>query len=131
MILLTWVSYDQYIQQTMQISAMWNHSIDLNLIYVALQYLCEGDVNLAIQLLSVFEQWKSRDNNEQNYKKRMTAFLEKRCCNHNINLFFMFCAKETVNAIKWSTLVTVHMGLPFVKDDKKLAKYVKNTVYVP
>ncbi|ETN98905.1 hypothetical protein RFI_38582 [Reticulomyxa filosa] len=97
---------------------MWNHQIDLNLIFTAFN-LCEKDVNLTIQLLFEFEQWKFRDNNEQNYKKRMNEFLEKRCCNHNINLFFVFYAKETVNAIKSSTTFTANMGLPFFKNDKK------------
>ncbi|ETO07142.1 hypothetical protein RFI_30250 [Reticulomyxa filosa] len=39
MILLTSIQYDQYIQQIMQISTMWNRSIDLNLIYIALDHL--------------------------------------------------------------------------------------------
>ncbi|ETO02767.1 hypothetical protein RFI_34646, partial [Reticulomyxa filosa] len=108
-----------YIQQTIQISAMWNHQIDANLIYIALS-LCENDANLTMQLLLKFEQWKFRDNNEQNYKKRKNKFLEKRCCNHNINLFFMSYVKDkTVDAIKWSTAITVNVGLPFVKKDQK------------
>ncbi|ETO02711.1 hypothetical protein RFI_34702 [Reticulomyxa filosa] len=119
MILLTWVRYDQYIQQTMQISAMWDHQIDFNLIYTAL-ILCEKDVNLTIKLLFKFEQWKFRDNKEQNYKKRMNEFLERRCCNHNINLFHIFYVKDkTVDAIKWSKIIIVNDGLPFVKKDKK------------
>ncbi|ETN98434.1 hypothetical protein RFI_39066 [Reticulomyxa filosa] len=98
---------------------MWNHQIDANLIYAALD-CCKKDVNLTIQLLSKFEQWKFRDNNEQNYKKGMNKFLEKRCSNHNVNLFFMFCVKnKTVSAIKLSTVITVNDGLPFVKKNKK------------
>ncbi|ETN97329.1 hypothetical protein RFI_40202 [Reticulomyxa filosa] len=98
----------------MQISAMWNHQIDANLIYTALS-LCKNDVNLTKQLLLKFEQWKFRDNNEQNYKKRMNEFLKKRCCNHNINLFLMFYVKDkTVDAIKLSPVMTVNIGLPFV-----------------
>ncbi|ETO06888.1 hypothetical protein RFI_30504 [Reticulomyxa filosa] len=96
---------------------MWNHQIDANLIYVALDYWCKGNVNLAIQLLFKFEQWKSRDNNKQNYKKIMNKFLEKRCCNHNINLFHVFVVKD--EAIKGSTILTANDGLPFVKKDKK------------
>ncbi|ETN98131.1 hypothetical protein RFI_39386, partial [Reticulomyxa filosa] len=96
-----------------------NHQIDLNLIYVALN-CCKKDVNQTMQLLFQFEQWKFRDNNEQNYKKRMNEFLEKRCCNHNVNLFFMFYVNnKTVDAIKWSTAATINNGLPFVKKDKK------------
>ncbi|ETO34645.1 hypothetical protein RFI_02447, partial [Reticulomyxa filosa] len=36
MILLTWTRYDQFIQQTMNISKILNHSMDLNLIYTIL-----------------------------------------------------------------------------------------------
>ncbi|ETO03293.1 hypothetical protein RFI_34117 [Reticulomyxa filosa] len=98
---------------------MWNHQIDLNLIYAAFNG-CKKDVNLTIQLLFEFKQWKFRDNNEQNYKKKMNEFLEKRCCNHNINLFLIFGVKnKTVDAIKWSTVITVNDGLPFVKKDQK------------
>ncbi|ETO34590.1 hypothetical protein RFI_02501 [Reticulomyxa filosa] len=68
MILLTWVKYDQYIQQTMQISAMWNHSIDLNLIYVLL-FSYNGDVGRADRLLNLFQVWKNQMDNEQIYKK--------------------------------------------------------------
>ncbi|ETO01047.1 hypothetical protein RFI_36393 [Reticulomyxa filosa] len=98
---------------------MWNHQIDANLIYVALD-CCGKDVNLTIQLLFAFEQWKFQNNNEQNYKKRINKFLKKRCCNHNINLFIMFyCKNKTVDPIKVSTVLTVNDCLPF----KKLAKY--------
>ncbi|ETO02420.1 hypothetical protein RFI_35016, partial [Reticulomyxa filosa] len=78
-------------------------------------------------------QWKFRDNNEQNYKKRMNEFLEKRCCNHNINLFHMFFFKD---AIKGSTILTANDGLPFVKKDKNSYRknlqniQKKNAIYV-
>ncbi|ETO00080.1 hypothetical protein RFI_37379 [Reticulomyxa filosa] len=57
MILLTCVLYDQYIQQIMQISAMWNHSIDLNLIY-AILLSAQEKIALTIEYLSAFEEWK-------------------------------------------------------------------------
>ncbi|ETN99893.1 hypothetical protein RFI_37574 [Reticulomyxa filosa] len=121
MILLTWVKYDQYIQQTMQMSAMWNHSIDLNLIYIAIR-CCKRDVDLTIQLLTVFKQWKFRDNNEQKYKNKMNKFLERRCCNHNINLFIIFVCEIAINkgetVIEIATSETVNDGLPFVGKDK-------------
>ncbi|ETN98244.1 hypothetical protein RFI_39266, partial [Reticulomyxa filosa] len=104
-----------YIQQTMQISAMWNHSINFNLIYVALN-LCGKDVNLTIQLLFAFEQWKFRDKNEQNYKKKKNEFLKRRCCNHNINLFAMFFSEtHKKNATEFAAAVTINDGLPFVE----------------
>ncbi|ETO28373.1 hypothetical protein RFI_08758 [Reticulomyxa filosa] len=120
MILLTWVQYDQYIRQTMQISATWSHSIDLNLIYVALSCF-HGDIDKTIESLFEFEQWKFQDNNEQKYKEKMNKYLERRCCNHHINLFCMFLFKEDqgVNTIKFAISYTVNNGLPFVKKDKE------------
>ncbi|ETO00858.1 hypothetical protein RFI_36582 [Reticulomyxa filosa] len=115
-ILLTWVEYDQYIQQTMQISAMWNNETDFNLIYVAIKYECEGDINKAIELIFEFEQWKFQNNNEQNYKKINKTFLEERCCNHNVNLFFIFLSEKYKErtAIKHAKINTVQNCLPFV-----------------
>ncbi|ETN97281.1 hypothetical protein RFI_40250, partial [Reticulomyxa filosa] len=126
MILLTWVKYDQYIQQIMQISKMWNHSIDLNLIYVALDDLCQGNINKTIQILFEFEQWKCQNNNEQKYKKRINEFLEKRCCNHNINLFCMFLSKKyKLIAVEGAALYTVNDGVPFIA--YKLNNFVSAT----
>ncbi|ETO01176.1 hypothetical protein RFI_36264, partial [Reticulomyxa filosa] len=108
-----------YIQQTMQISAMWNHQIDATLIYVVLNST-NGDIDKTIEVLFKFEQWTFRNNNEQKYKNKTKEFLEKRCCNHNVNLFCMFisekCKKEI--AIEVAAIETVHCGLPFVEKDK-------------
>ncbi|ETO03051.1 hypothetical protein RFI_34360 [Reticulomyxa filosa] len=122
MTLLTWVVYDQYIQQTMQLSAMWNHEIDANLIYALLSYLCKGDVNKTNMLLFVFEQWRFQDNNEQKYKDIINTFLKRRCCNHNINLFCMFFSEidKGRTAIEHATLTTINNGLPFVSKNKNL-----------
>ncbi|ETN98222.1 hypothetical protein RFI_39288 [Reticulomyxa filosa] len=118
MILLTWVEYDQYIQQTMQISAMWNHQIDLNLIYVT-SCCCEKDVNLTAHILTVFEQWKLQNNNEQKYKARINKFLKKRCCNHSINLFCIFlCQADNEKKVIEAASEAVNNGLPFVEKDK-------------
>ncbi|ETO03318.1 hypothetical protein RFI_34092 [Reticulomyxa filosa] len=120
MILLTWVQYDQYIQQTMQISAMWNHQIDANLIYVALKGN-NGDIDKRIKLLFEFEQWKLQDSNKQKYKTRMNEFLKRRCCNHNINLFCIFIYEIILKknrAIEAATSETVNDCLPFVEKDK-------------
>ncbi|ETN98405.1 hypothetical protein RFI_39095, partial [Reticulomyxa filosa] len=110
-----------YIQQTMQISEMWNHSIDFNLIYVALDHWCEGDINKTFELLFKFEQWKFRNNNEQNYKKRKDEFLEGRCCNHDVNLFCIFLSKKNTRrkAIECAKINTINNCLPFVAKDKK------------
>ncbi|ETN99520.1 hypothetical protein RFI_37950 [Reticulomyxa filosa] len=99
---------------------MWNHQIDLNLIYVILNH-CRKDVNLAIQVLFAFEQWKFRNNNEQNYKKRVNEFLERRCCNHNVNLFFIFVSQidKEQTATERATLDIDCYGLPFVEKDKQ------------
>ncbi|ETO05279.1 hypothetical protein RFI_32118, partial [Reticulomyxa filosa] len=60
-----------YIQQTMQISAMWNHQIDLNLIYAILQ-IVQGKVDQTITHLSAFEAWKIQQENIQKYKETKT-----------------------------------------------------------
>ncbi|ETN97396.1 hypothetical protein RFI_40133 [Reticulomyxa filosa] len=104
----------------MQISAMWNHSIDLSLIYVAFNYYCEKDVNQTSELLLEFEQWKCQ-NNEQKYKEIMDEFVKKRCCNYQINLFCIFLAKKKrlrYTHIETTATVT-QKGLPFVEKDKK------------
>ncbi|ETN97505.1 hypothetical protein RFI_40024, partial [Reticulomyxa filosa] len=110
-----------YIQQTMQISAMWDHQIDLNLIYVALDYWYERDTNEIFGLLFEFGQWKIQNNNEQKYKKRMNDFLERRCCNHSINLFCMFLSERYKNrtAVERAASYTINNGLPFVNNGKK------------
>ncbi|ETO16584.1 hypothetical protein RFI_20754 [Reticulomyxa filosa] len=121
MILLKWTKYDEYIQQIIQISTIWNYSIDLNLIYVVLDYWNEGDMNETIELLLDFEKWKVKDNNEQKYKEKINEFVERRCCNHNINLFsiFFFEKYKGRKAIEHATINTVNNGLPFVKSDKE------------
>ncbi|ETO00145.1 hypothetical protein RFI_37314, partial [Reticulomyxa filosa] len=118
-LLLTWVRYDQYIQQTMQISTMWNHQIDFNLIYIALQGN-NIDIDKRIKILFEFEQWKFQNSNKQKYKKKMDEFIKRRCCNHNINLFCMFIFKKCKNkmAIDLAASETVSNGLPFVEKDK-------------
>ncbi|ETO00799.1 hypothetical protein RFI_36641, partial [Reticulomyxa filosa] len=116
---------DQYIQQTMQISAIWDHSIDLNLIYAVLNYECNGDINSTFGLLSKFEQWKFRDNNKQKYKKKMNKFLKRRCCNHNVNSLCMFLSEkyEGPTAIASATIYTIQNDKTINK--KRNIKFVK------
>ncbi|ETO01219.1 hypothetical protein RFI_36221 [Reticulomyxa filosa] len=102
---------------------MWNHQIDANLIYVAM--LFNKDINKAIGLLYEFEKWKFQHDNEQNYKKRIDKFLERRCCNHNINLFFIFFFNDISKDIDLATVATVNIGLPFVKKDKDISQKQK------
>ncbi|ETO01782.1 hypothetical protein RFI_35657 [Reticulomyxa filosa] len=103
----------------MQISAMWNHSIDLNLIYVALDYYCEKDANQTSELLFEFEQWKCQ-NNEQKYKEIMNEYVKRRCCNYQINLFCIFLKKNRLRYTPIKTAaITIQNGLPFVEKDKK------------
>ncbi|ETO10307.1 hypothetical protein RFI_27070, partial [Reticulomyxa filosa] len=120
MILLTWTPYDQCIQQIIQISAIWNHKIDFNLIYVALSYECEGDIKKTFELLSEFEKWKFRDNNQQKYKEKENEFVNKRCCNHNVNLFCIFLSDKYKGqtAVEHAKINTIQNCLPFTKKDK-------------
>ncbi|ETO11277.1 hypothetical protein RFI_26098 [Reticulomyxa filosa] len=126
MILLTWTRYDEYVQQTMQISAMWNYSIDFNLIYVSLKYYSEGDIYRTINLLFEFEEWKLKDNNKQRYKEIINIFVKRRCCNHTINMFHMFLFKNDIEqAIRHATICTVINGFPFTEIRETLIKTKK------
>ncbi|ETN97412.1 hypothetical protein RFI_40117 [Reticulomyxa filosa] len=121
MILLTWVKYDQYIQQTMQISAMWNHQIDLSLICKILQN-AQGEINQAIGDLSIFEAWKMQTDNIKKYEKNIKRFIERRCCNHDINLFSIFLEEKGAigyTSIEFAAVYTVNNGMPFVEKDKR------------
>ncbi|ETO02825.1 hypothetical protein RFI_34588, partial [Reticulomyxa filosa] len=125
-LLLTWKIYDQFIQQIIQISTIWNHSIDLNLIYIALTYCCGEDIYQTIVLLSEFEEWKRQDNKkEQKYnQEQIHQFIKRRCNNNNINLFCIFLSEKDIlwkklTAIEYAMLNTIHNGLPFVEKDKE------------
>ncbi|ETN98429.1 hypothetical protein RFI_39071, partial [Reticulomyxa filosa] len=110
-----------YIQQTMQISAMWNHSMDLNLIYLILNDN-QGEINLTTACLSTFETWKLQSSNIKKYEKHKKKFIEKRCCNHNINLLSIFAEEKGFQrgtAIEIAAKYTVNNGMPFNKKDKK------------
>ncbi|ETO08741.1 hypothetical protein RFI_28646, partial [Reticulomyxa filosa] len=130
MILLTWTKYDQFIQQTMQISAMWNHSIDLNIIFIGLNYQCNGDVDEVMELMSDFKEWKEQESNVKKYKLMINEFVEHRCCNHYINLFCLFLEKsfhnKNCNAVEFAKIVTLSNGLPYDSRDKERWQIEKN-----
>ncbi|ETO20139.1 hypothetical protein RFI_17081, partial [Reticulomyxa filosa] len=127
-ILLTWIKYDQYIQQVMHISKMWNHSIDLNLIYRVLLD-SRGSMDVTITCLNLFEEWKKQSNNVKKYEEKKKEFIERRCCNHHINLFIIFFKEclssfdikldnawiQTCTPIECATIITVKHGLPLVE----------------
>ncbi|ETO10670.1 hypothetical protein RFI_26707 [Reticulomyxa filosa] len=119
MILLTWVQYDQYIQQTMLISAMCNHQIDANLIYSIL-INSQGKIDQIIAYLPIQTILKK-------YNNKKKKFVEKRCCNHQINLLCIFVTEKKFlcgTPIELAALVTVNSGLPFVKKDlNKICKF--------
>ncbi|ETN99075.1 hypothetical protein RFI_38412 [Reticulomyxa filosa] len=118
MILLTCAKYDTFLQQTIQISAGRNHSIDLNVVYLLL------GLNICITAcLSSFNKWKMKKGNVEKYKKRMEEFKKRRCCNHLVNLLSMFLFESNllqVDDIEYATAHTVIFGLPFVENDKKI-----------
>ncbi|ETN98777.1 hypothetical protein RFI_38710 [Reticulomyxa filosa] len=110
----------------MQISAMWNHQIDFNLICTILQNV-EGEsvqekIDQTIAGLSIFETWKLQSNNIKKYEKNKKEFIERRCCNHDINLFSIFFEEKgfiKYTSIKFATISTINNGMPFVDKDKK------------
>ncbi|ETO02512.1 hypothetical protein RFI_34919 [Reticulomyxa filosa] len=100
---------------------MWNHSIDFNLICTILQHV-KGEINQIIKCLSIFETWKLQSDNIKKYEKNKKEFVERRCCNHQINLFYIFAAEKGLfsgTAIENAIMPTVNNGLPFVKKNKK------------
>ncbi|ETO02816.1 hypothetical protein RFI_34597 [Reticulomyxa filosa] len=125
MILLTWSRYDQYIEQTMKISAMWDHTIDANIIYTI---LLEGGITLVNLYLSFFELWRMQPNNKKKYEEKKKEFMERRCCNCNINLFLMFTAEiahQDYTSIELAAIYTIRNGLPFVKKENEKWKITK------
>ncbi|ETO05011.1 hypothetical protein RFI_32386, partial [Reticulomyxa filosa] len=118
MILLTWIRYNEFAEG---ISNIRSHSTDLNIVYLALKET-QNDINETSLLLSQFDKWKKNDDNEQKYKKRRKKFIEKRCCNDDINLFCIFLYEKGYlkkqNDIEKSILLTINDGLPFVEKVK-------------
>ncbi|ETO00761.1 hypothetical protein RFI_36679 [Reticulomyxa filosa] len=105
----------------MQISAMWNHQIDFNLIYSILK-CTQGKIDQTIEFLSMFETWKLQPNNIKKYEKKKNEFIEKRCCNHDITLLSIFLEEKGVlgyTSIEFATAYTVNDGMPFVGKDNK------------
>ncbi|ETN97705.1 hypothetical protein RFI_39821 [Reticulomyxa filosa] len=101
----------------MQISAMWNHQIDANLIFKILENT-QGEIDQTIEHLTVFETWKLQSNNIKKYEQKKQEFIEKRCCNHQINLFCIFTVEKKLlsgTSIENAIIFTVNNGLPFVK----------------
>ncbi|ETN97901.1 hypothetical protein RFI_39625 [Reticulomyxa filosa] len=125
MILLTWTRYDQYIQQTMQISERSNHTIDPNIIYII---LLEGGITLIDLYLPFFESWRKQSNNNKKYEEKKKEFMERRCCNCNINLFSIFTAEmapQEYTSIELAAIYTIHNGLPFVEKENEKWKITK------
>ncbi|ETO33495.1 hypothetical protein RFI_03608 [Reticulomyxa filosa] len=114
MILLTWAMYDKYIQQCLQVSVIWSHAIDLNLIFVLLLDT-QRDIGTVSKMLEAFKEWRLRDNTEQKYKAIMNLFSERRCCNHSVNLFYIFAFNGNIEqAVERAAALTVN-GFPFAK----------------
>ncbi|ETO01574.1 hypothetical protein RFI_35866 [Reticulomyxa filosa] len=99
---------------------MWNHSIDFNLIFTILK-IAQRKIDKTIALLSIFETWKLQSNNIKKYEKNKKEFIEKRCCNHDINLLSIFLKEKEVirhASIEFAKAYTINDGIPFVEKDK-------------
>ncbi|ETO01078.1 hypothetical protein RFI_36362 [Reticulomyxa filosa] len=100
---------------------MWNHQIDANLIYSILNDI-KGKIDQTIEFLSMFETWKLQPNNIKKYINKKKEFIERRCCNHDINLLSIFLKEKGAlkcTSIEFAALNTVNDGMPFVEKDKK------------
>ncbi|ETN99826.1 hypothetical protein RFI_37641 [Reticulomyxa filosa] len=100
---------------------MWNHSIDFNLIYIIIS-ACK-DINKTFKVLLEFDIWKHQNNNEQKYKKKMNEFVNKRCCNHSVNLFSIFFSEKYKRyAVEDAAAYTVNDAIIYVVTVKQKAK---------
>ncbi|ETO07197.1 G-protein beta WD-40 repeats containing protein [Reticulomyxa filosa] len=120
-ILLTSATHNQFIQPIEHISNILDYPTDFNLIYLASKIL-DGNVSQVISVLSRFEKWKMEDANKEKYKQQMNEFVKRRCCNHEVNLLYMFLFEQDYlkgqTALQASILSTVINGLPFIDKDK-------------
>ncbi|ETO16148.1 hypothetical protein RFI_21209, partial [Reticulomyxa filosa] len=65
------------------------------------------------------------DSNKQKCKMRMNEFIERRCCNNNVNLFCIFCFEKNITVrgdIEDAMITTINNGLPFIEKDKYLRR---------
>ncbi|ETO20165.1 hypothetical protein RFI_17055 [Reticulomyxa filosa] len=122
-VLLTWAIYDKFINQTLQISKILNSGIDFNLIYIGLAHIGR-DSEKAKELVTKFEQWRTRDNNEKGHKDLMYKFYQYRARNDDVNLFCIFLDNTGelrhlgINSLEFAIYLTIFNGLPFVEKDK-------------
>ncbi|ETO05415.1 hypothetical protein RFI_31979 [Reticulomyxa filosa] len=107
MILLTWTIYDQFIRQTMSISF-------------------QGSMDQALKYLLIFEKWRNETKNKMKYEEKKKEFMERRCCNHHINLFCISVTEGKTSKytpIELAIMATVRNGLPFVETNKEIYNF--------
>ncbi|ETO18213.1 hypothetical protein RFI_19067 [Reticulomyxa filosa] len=99
--IVTWTEYCKYIQQAMQISAMWHHSIDLNFIYLLLQ-LCKNSMDEVDGALNSFHFKKS-------------------------NLFF---SKLSLTLIEFATMLLFIMDYHLLKKTERFEEKIEKKKFV-
>ncbi|ETO34122.1 hypothetical protein RFI_02973 [Reticulomyxa filosa] len=52
--------------------------------------IVQGSISRTKKLLFEFEEWRNHPNNKIKYEEKKKEFMERRCCNHHINLFSIF-----------------------------------------
>ncbi|ETN97333.1 hypothetical protein RFI_40198 [Reticulomyxa filosa] len=114
-ILLTSAEYNHFVERSIHVSTIFDYAIDLNVIYVILNYGGMDDNGATYELLE-FQEWKHTKNKKQ--------FMENRCCNNYLNLFCIFLSETNLFGMKktdiqLAIMFTVTFGLPFVEKDKK------------
>ncbi|ETO06899.1 hypothetical protein RFI_30493 [Reticulomyxa filosa] len=122
-ILLTSAEYNHFIERSIHVSAILDYTVDLNVIYVILNY-GRIDDNGTTNVLFEFQEWKHQKDNLIKYEEKRKQFMESRCCNHHLNLFCIFLSETNLFGMKktdiqLAIMFTVTFGLPFVEKDKK------------
>ncbi|ETN97892.1 hypothetical protein RFI_39634, partial [Reticulomyxa filosa] len=82
----------------------------------------QGKIDQTIKCLSIFETWKLQLNNIKKYEKKKQEFIERRCCNHDINLLSIFLEEKgylKYTSVEFAAVCTIHNCMPFVEKDKK------------
>ncbi|ETO35308.1 hypothetical protein RFI_01755 [Reticulomyxa filosa] len=79
----------------MQISAMWNHKIDFNLIYSILKDT-QGKIDQTIKCLSMFETWKLQPNNIKKYKNNKKNSLKDVAATTKLTYFVFLLQKKDI-----------------------------------
>ncbi|ETO36706.1 hypothetical protein RFI_00355 [Reticulomyxa filosa] len=117
---LTSAKYDYFKRLAIQIKKGKHFFDDMNLIYlISKEFQANTEENFLN--LSLLEEWEKDNINKEKYKTQKNKFQSQRCCNDNVNSFYMFLFDKGFlkkgTPIQKSMLLTICDGLPFGEKD--------------